>query len=48
MVFWKKAERIERLSHKPEPNYNQMFFEIRNQTRPKPNQTQKNSRNFQN
>jgi hypothetical protein len=26
----------ERLSQKPGPNHNQMFFEIRNQTQPKP------------
>ncbi len=39
MVFWfcqNKAEPTETLSQKPEPNHNQMFFEIRNQTQPKP------------
>jgi hypothetical protein len=31
-----KQNQTERLSQKPEPNHNQMFFEIRNQTQPKP------------
>jgi hypothetical protein len=31
-----KQNRTERLPQKPKPNHNQIFFEIRNQTQPKP------------
>jgi hypothetical protein len=45
MVFWfcwNKTEPNWKIVAKPEPNHNQMFFEIRNQTQPKPNQIEKN------
>jgi hypothetical protein len=35
-----KQNRTERLSQKPEPNHNQMFFEIWNQTQKNWNQSQ--------
>ncbi len=37
-----KQNQTERLWQKPEPNHDQIFLEIQNQTQPKPNQTQQN------
>jgi hypothetical protein len=47
LVLSEQNNQIERLSQKPEPNNDQMFFEIRNQPKPNPTQIEPNPKKLE-